>query len=517
MSTYTNEHIRIKENISRLRNPGNKNDGLCPDRVIFSNAENIYYGTLIGEVSAAQQVLTDIKVEGNLAQGESNTIDGKNSFAGGSQNDVVGNNSFVFGEKSKAISKNSTVIGKESSAGLKGWYYSAIDFDASVVYLAETQPVSYAQVLTSNIPDQVLYLPGFDSGLSTGDNIAFVNGQKYEDSAAIQSVDGNKLSVSSFPFISIASVDLSDMKPDDFSIYCLDKQDLSSPGIDVGGMSFALGQESNAKDYKSFVWNGKNDEYASHGDGTFSVNPTDGANGFYVGNDNLSSIIMSIVQPLEDRIDELELSIQLLNSRVDWSKTIIEFDDGTISSYDWNGEISKQTFVDNGLFDHDSAEWLSNFINVKIGTNITNIENLTFAKNNSLSSIVILDNVTSIKYNAFAQCNNLKNVILLANNTANIGNGIFYKCSNLTSITCNNINFALFSLAFFKDDSEQAAEVTFTNQNTSTIEQWFKNMYFGYSWATNHGINVICTDGVVHAKYDEDLHEWTLTIAPPNK
>ena len=65
MSTYTKYHTRIKENISRLRNPGNENDGLCEDRVIFANGENIYNGKFIGELNLSNAILNNVEINGS--------------------------------------------------------------------------------------------------------------------------------------------------------------------------------------------------------------------------------------------------------------------------------------------------------------------------------------------------------------------------------------------------------------------------------------------------------------------
>ena len=50
MSTYTNYTVKARENLSRIRNPGCSDDGLSPERVIFSNPDNIYYGTFAGTI-----------------------------------------------------------------------------------------------------------------------------------------------------------------------------------------------------------------------------------------------------------------------------------------------------------------------------------------------------------------------------------------------------------------------------------------------------------------------------------
>lgn len=173
-------------------------------------------------------------------------------------------------------------------------------------------------------------------------------------------------------------------------------------------------------------------------------------------------------------------------------ETIIEFGDGTISSFNWSGEINENTINNAGL-KISSSEWLD-IVDIKIGTNATSIDEMVFEDCTTLTSITIPNNVTTIGEYAFSSCTNLTNIAIYNN--------------------AININQAAFQLS--KTDSEQAVEVTFTNQDTSTIEQWFENNCFGFDWATNHGINVTCTDGVVHAKYD-NYYGWTVTVNPTNQ
>ena len=52
MSMYTSYIVNARENLSRVRNPGFNDDGLSPERVIFSNPENVYYGTFAGQLSS---------------------------------------------------------------------------------------------------------------------------------------------------------------------------------------------------------------------------------------------------------------------------------------------------------------------------------------------------------------------------------------------------------------------------------------------------------------------------------
>lgn len=56
MSTYTDLHIRRKENLTILRMPGDPNDGITPQRVILANPENIYEGTFKGLIQSTSAI-----------------------------------------------------------------------------------------------------------------------------------------------------------------------------------------------------------------------------------------------------------------------------------------------------------------------------------------------------------------------------------------------------------------------------------------------------------------------------
>lgn len=81
MSTYTDLHTRIKENLTILRMPGNPNDGITGQRVIFANPENIYEGTFKGIVQPSALVLdgTTIKnatfVDATLSSSTNGVVD----------------------------------------------------------------------------------------------------------------------------------------------------------------------------------------------------------------------------------------------------------------------------------------------------------------------------------------------------------------------------------------------------------------------------------------------------------
>lgn len=62
MSMYTSYVVNARENLSRIRNPGCDTDGMSPERVIFSNPDNIYYGTLAGQLSSKGTSLNECTI-----------------------------------------------------------------------------------------------------------------------------------------------------------------------------------------------------------------------------------------------------------------------------------------------------------------------------------------------------------------------------------------------------------------------------------------------------------------------
>lgn len=73
MSTYTDLHMRRRENLTVLRKPGSPDDGITPQRVIFANPENIYEGTFKGKIDASgvnlsNVTLTDVTIAGGKIQ-----------------------------------------------------------------------------------------------------------------------------------------------------------------------------------------------------------------------------------------------------------------------------------------------------------------------------------------------------------------------------------------------------------------------------------------------------------------
>lgn len=82
MSTYTDLHIRRRENLTILRKPGAPEDGITPQRVIFANPENIYEGTFKGKIEAVgvsftSVDLTDVTINGGKIKDATIYSDGR--------------------------------------------------------------------------------------------------------------------------------------------------------------------------------------------------------------------------------------------------------------------------------------------------------------------------------------------------------------------------------------------------------------------------------------------------------
>lgn len=69
MSTYTDLHNRIRENLTILRKPGSTDDGMSPQKVILVNPENQFYGTFSGQMNITGGTLSDLALVGGTLNG----------------------------------------------------------------------------------------------------------------------------------------------------------------------------------------------------------------------------------------------------------------------------------------------------------------------------------------------------------------------------------------------------------------------------------------------------------------
>lgn len=154
------------------------------------------------------------------------------------------------GYKNKAISKTSMAIGAATTAGLKGWYYSAIDFASKEITLSDRP--------TYILVGETLINGGWSSGvpnIKVGDVISLVNDSKYDLCSKVTAVNGNVISVASLPFTGLvidsgASLAvLAGQFSDGYSVYIPDRPDAGI--IDFGGGAFSEGSLSKATNIAS--------------------------------------------------------------------------------------------------------------------------------------------------------------------------------------------------------------------------------------------------------------------------
>lgn len=149
------------------------------------------------------------------------------------------------GYSNKALSQTSMAIGAATTAGLKGWYYSAIDFTNETITLSDRP--------TYILAGSTLIGGGWSSGapnIDVDDVISLVNDSKYDLCSKVTAVNGNVITVDSLPFARLVRDDgaaaavLAGQFSDGYSIYIPERPDAGL--IDFGGGAFSEGGQSKA-------------------------------------------------------------------------------------------------------------------------------------------------------------------------------------------------------------------------------------------------------------------------------
>lgn len=147
------------------------------------------------------------------------------------------------GYKNRAISQTSMAIGAATTAGLKGWYYSAIDFSNKRITLSDKP--TYTLVGTTLIGGD--WTSGTPN-INVGDVISLVNDSKYDLCSKVTGVNGNIITVNVLPFTELtidegaAAAVLAGQFSDGYSVYIPERPD--SGIIDFGGGAFSEGGQS---------------------------------------------------------------------------------------------------------------------------------------------------------------------------------------------------------------------------------------------------------------------------------
>lgn len=144
-----------------------------------------------------------------------------------------------------------------------------------------------------------------------------------------------------------------------------------------------------------------------------------------IGDD--SGLILQLSADLSAKQDKLtDPQLSAIDSVVDERATTIAFTDGTISSFNWQGEINYQTVADEGLFDTSILvfSWTKNPTSARIGTMVSSIGDHLFSGCTTLTSVSIPDSVVDIKTGSFVGCSRLSN-FTLPNSLTSIGQAAF--------------------------------------------------------------------------------------------
>ncbi len=111
-------------------------------------------------------------------------------------------------------------------------------------------------------------------------------------------------------------------------------------------------------------------------------------------------------------------------------------------------------------------------LTLKIGNNVTSIEDYAFEECESLRSLLIGTNVTSIGYEAFDYCYNLTNAVI---NSGAIAEYAFEDCYDLTNLTLGNNVSSIGYEAF--EDCEALQNLSIPNNVTSIGDYAFEDCY----------------------------------------
>lgn len=118
-----------------------------------------------------------------------------------------------LGKSNKAISLTSIALGAATTAGMKGWYYSNIDFTNNTITFSDVQPHLENGVLvggswSSDIPN-----------ISIDDELTIINNSIYDLKSKVVAVNNNIITVDNIPFDSYANVSIESQDVHDWVIY----------------------------------------------------------------------------------------------------------------------------------------------------------------------------------------------------------------------------------------------------------------------------------------------------------
>ena len=154
----------------------------------------------------------------------------------------------------------------------------------------------------------------------------------------------------------------------------------------------------------------------------------------FVLNTTLSTVDAYIIQDVDGNLKKLDVSQHTLQ------KTIVTYDDGSVKSFDWSGELTTENI--------NNAKEYGSIVNVKIGNAITSIGYRAFYNCSDLTSVTIPDSVTHIGNSAFNGCRSLPS-ITLGNSVSSIGSSAFFYCYSLSNVIISDSVTSIGQQTFF--------------------------------------------------------------------
>ena len=157
--------------------------------------------------------------------------------------------------KNEALNEGCVSLGANSKAGLKGYYFTFIDFNTNQIWLHNKQFTSRTLGALGGWKKNSVS-DANRCGWAKDDVISFTCDGHYDNSATIVDVVDNVITVDELPFTiddvpsTIISIEAANNKFDECSVFCVKKFNIGT--VELGGNAFAIGtntQASNAVAY----------------------------------------------------------------------------------------------------------------------------------------------------------------------------------------------------------------------------------------------------------------------------
>ena len=168
----------------------------------------------------------------------------------------VDNSAVLKGGENQAISENSVALGKNNVAGLKGWYYKAVQIgnDSKVVYLYLTKE-QQIPILVSTANAVENQEKNINIDISKGDICSIINGNRLLDCFEFRLNEISNYGRISFTYKGEGTNPLSiiqnveELKLEDYSVFCISKPscgivELSKCNIALGNNTKSLAESS---------------------------------------------------------------------------------------------------------------------------------------------------------------------------------------------------------------------------------------------------------------------------------